>query len=275
MDIQLKASFAKECLAFTRTKRLLILTCVIIGLSILSPLLIAGLGALMKSMSGMYDSFGVDISGLSGALSSSATLGVSSQINDVSGVGLIVFLLLINSFAGEEQKKRSIIIPQSSGLTGFNYLMPKFVVYPLAAFLLSMLGTISASAISALVFGVNDIVWPLAIAGGATLGVYNMFYVCLHLALGTSTGKAAMSSAVCIGASILLPSILSAVDAAPAYNPFTLNLTAASLVYGAETVSDSISGILVALGIMACVFLIALFAQKAKKIDNSVNYTLL
>ena len=275
MDMQLKASFKKELLAFFRTKRFLTLTIVILGISLLSPLLIVGMGSLMNSMSDIYDSVGMDISGLTDELSSSATLGVSSQISDVSGVGLLVFLLLINSFAGGEQKKRSIIIPQSSGLDSFNYLLPKFIVYPVAVFALSLLGTVAAGVVSSLVFDVNDIFWPLAIAGGATLGVYNMFFVCLHLALGTSTGKAGMSSAVCISASMLLSGFFSAIDATPAYNPFALNSAAGSLVLGAEPVANIVVGIVLALAIMAGVFFLALFVQKAKRIDNSGNEILI
>ena len=269
MDMQVKAGLNKELLAFSRTKKLLILACVFIGLSVFSPLMIAGMGALMDSMSGTYEELGMDVSGMTEELSSSALLGVSSQISDISFAGLLVFLLLINSFAGGEQKKRSIVIPQSSGLGSTAYILPKFIVYPLTIFILSLLGVFAASVVSALVFENNDIVSSRVLMAGVIVGVCNMLYVCLHLALGTATGKAGMSSAICIVASFLLPNFFFILDAAPVYNPFTMNLTAVSVLYGGEAFSDLIISILIAFALMAVAYYIALFVQNAKRIDNS------
>ena len=269
MDLQVKAGVGKELLAFSRTKKLWVLVCVFIGLSVLSPLMIAGLGSLVDSMSDTYEQLGMDVSAMTEELSSSAMLGVSSQISDLSFAGLLVFLLLINSFAGGEQKKRSIIIPQSSGLSSIAYILPKFIVYPSAIFVLSLAGVFTGSFVASLVFDNNDIVFSQLFAAAVILGVCNMFYVCLHLALGTGTGKACMSSAVCIVASVLLPNIFSVWDPAPVYNPFTMNLTAVSALYGRESASDLFITVLIALIIMAAAYFIALFAQNAKKIDNS------
>ena len=268
MDIQVKACFKKELMAFFRTKRFLAAACVIIGLSILSPLIIFGTSRLMDSMSDVYDELGMDVSVFSAELSDSAQLGVSSQIGDVSQSGLLVYLLLINSFAGGEQKKRSIIIPSCSGLGSFGYIFPKFIIYPTAVFVLSLMGLFAAVVVSGLVFEHNDIVLRTAVLGGALVGVYNMFYVCLHLTLGTSTGKAGLSSAVCIVASFLLPNFFVMADAAPAFNPFTMNVAAVSAAGGGEAVSDIAIGLVVTLFLVAALFFIALFVQNAKKIDN-------
>ena len=271
MDLQVKAGLNKELLAFSRSKKLLILACVFIGLSILSPLIIAGLSALVESMSDTYEQIGMDVSGMSEELNSSAMIGVSSQISDLSFAGLLVFLLLINSYAGGEQKKRSIIIPRNSGLGSMAYILPKFIVYPLSIFILSLLGVLAASVVSSSIFENNDIVFSRLLAAGVLLGVRNMFYVCLHLALGTATGKAGMSSAVCIVAANLLPSFFTVADAAPVYNPFTMSQTAVSALYGRESIPDLFISIILALAIMAVAYFIALFVQNAKKIDNSGN----
>ena len=275
MDIQTLASFHKEILAFFRTRKFFILVGVIVGWSILSPLMIVGLGALVDSMSDIYAEFGVDMTGMTDELTSVASIGVASQVADISSIGLIVYLLVINSFAGGEQKKRSIIIPQSAGLSSFSYLAPKFIVYPLAILVLSVVGTLAASIVSGLVFDYNDLILINVINAGILLGVYNMFYVCLHLTLGTGTGKPWISSAICIGALLLLPSIFALADATPAFNPFTLRLAASSAVFGGETPGNIFVGIVVAAVLMVLLFYIALFAQNAKKVDNSGNEILL
>ena len=275
MDIQTIASFHKEILAFFRTYKFLILLCVIIGWSIISPLMIVGLGFMVDSMSDIYDEFGVDVTGLTSELTASASMGVASQIQDISGIGLIVFLLVINSFAGGEQKKRSIIIPQSSGLDSFSYLIPKFLIYPISIFVLSLVGTIAAGLVSGLVSETNDLVFSNVINAGILLGVYNMFYICLHLTLGTGTGKPWISSAICISASILLPSFFVLADATPAFNPFTISTAAGSALHGNESLTDMLIGITVALVLMIALFYIALFTQKARKIDNSGNEMLI
>ena len=262
-------------LAFFRSKRFLILLCVFLGLSALSPLLLVGMGSLMNSMSDIYDEFGMDVTGMTDVLSSTSTIGVTQQISDISSTGLLVFLLLINSYAGGEQKKRSIIIPRSAGLGNLAYILPKFIVYPISVFVLSLLGTIVAAVISALVFDDNDIIFRQAVAGGALLGVFNMLFVCLHLTIGTATGKAGMSSAICIVASMLLPNFFAIISVTPVYNPFTMNITAQSVVLGNETAGPVSAAVALTVVIMVFVYSLALFVQNAKKIDNSGNEILI
>jgi len=273
--MQTKASIKKELLAYTRTKKFLIIALVFIGLSLFNPLIIWGMGWLMNSMTPVYDEMGMDVSGITDILGSSASLGVSSAISSLSGVCLIVLLLLINSYAGGEQKKRSTMIPRSSGLRSFAYIFPKFVVYPASAFILSMAGAFTAWGISAALFDFNDVSLAGVLSGGALAGVCLMFYTCAHLALGTATGQAGMSSAICIAASMLLPNIFALSSTEYMYNPFTMNIVASSIVQpGALSyipTADIIMTVLIALGIMVVLYFVALFAQNARKIDNTGN----
>jgi ABC-2 type transport system permease protein len=275
LDFQTKACLNKEILAFLRTNKFLIMVCVIIGWSILSPLIIVGMGHLMYIMSDIYDEFGMDVTGLTGELTSLASIGVHSQLSEIATVGLIVYFLLISSFAGGEQKKRSIIIPQSSGLSSFSYILPKFIVYPLTIFVLSLLGTLAAGLVSGWAFDYNDLVLSRVFVAGLILGVNNMFFTCLHLTLGTGTGKPFVSSAICIGALLLLPNIFTIANMTPAFNPFTLVNAASSALQGGETTTDILVGIIVAFVLMALLFYIALFAQNSRKIDNSGNEILI
>ena len=275
MKKQTKASFKKEALAFFRTKKFLIVASVLIGWSILNPLLMVGLGSLMNAMSPIYDEMGMDVSIMTDLLGSTASMGVSSAVGELAGTGLVVFILLINSFAGGEQKKRSIIIPKSSGLRNFSYIFPKFIVYPLSALVLAVAGAFASWGASALIYRVNDVSPEGVLVGGALAGVCLMFYTCGHLTLGTATGKSGMSAAVCIVSALLLPNIFAALGSDYVYNPFTLNIMAASVVSEGALQKmlplDIAMTVLVAFVLMVIFYLIAIFAQNAKKVDNTGN----
>jgi len=275
MNNQTKASFKREFLAFFRTNTFVIVACVIIGLSIFSPTLIAGAGALMDAMSDIYDEVGVDVAGMTELLGSSAAIGVASSIEIVVGTSLIVLLLLINKAAGGEQKKRAMIVPKSAGLRSFPYIFPKFIIYPVTAFILAVLAILASLPISILLFNVNDVTFSDTLLAGVIAGVSLMFYVCCHLALGTATGRAGMSAAVCITVSIILPLVFSTVSSDYMFNPFSLGVLAASVIYGGGVTGqeflDIVFSIIFAIGIMVVTYFVALFAQNAKKIDNSGN----
>jgi len=275
MKMQIRASFKKELLAYCRTKRVFIIAVVIIGLAMFSPLIITGLNLLMDMMSGFYEEFGMDVSELTAALGSSASIGVGSSVSDITGAGLIVLLLLLNSVAGGEQKKRSVIIPSSAGLRSMAYILPKFIIYPLSAFAIAVIAILASVPISISVFEINDVTFTGVLLASILAGVSLMFYTCFHLTLGTATGKAGMSAAICISASIILSNVLAFLSIDYMFNPFTLNLLATSVIYNSSItraeVLDIIVTILFALGIMVISYFIALFVQNAKKIDNSGN----
>jgi hypothetical protein len=84
-----------------------------------------------------------------------------------------------------------------------------------------------------------------------------------------------MSAAVCIVASVILPNIFAFTGSDYMYNPFTLDLLAVSSVQGHSlsggALNDIIITVVFALALMTASYFIALFAQNAKKIDNSGN----
>lgn len=273
MSIQTKAGFLKEALSFFRTSKFIIIAVVLLGLSALSPLLITGLGDLMDSMSDIYDEMGMDVSGMTGMLSAESALGVSTTVSDLTTTGLIIYLLLINRAAGGEQKKRDVIIPQTAGLRSTGYLFPKYIVYPLSAFVLSVLGMFVSWGVSSVAFEINNVNATQVLIAGILVGMCMMFYVCFHITLGTATGKPGLSAAVCIVASVLLPSIFVIVGTDYLFNPFALNTMATDIIVNleisGELMRDIAATIAFALGLMVLSYFIALFAQNAKKIDNS------
>jgi len=274
--MQIKASFKKEYLAFFRTRTFLIVALVVIGLSIFSPLLITGLGSLMDSMSDIYDEyFNMDVSVMTQMLGSSASIGVAASVSDITGVGLIVYLLLINRAAGGEQKKRAVIIPRSAGLRSDAYILPKFIIYPLSAFVLAVAAMFTSWAVSVLVFEVNDVAFIGVLMAGILAGVNMMFYVCFHITIGTATGKAGMSAAICIISSTLLSSVFAMVNIQYMFNPFALDALAGTVaiktVMTGQELLDIVITIVFALSIMVGAYFIAVFAQNARRIDNAGN----
>lgn len=275
MNLQTKASFKKEYLAFFRTKKAIILALVLIGLAVINPLFITGMSSFMSSFSDMYAELGMDVSGMTEALSSSVSTGVSTAISGITQTGLIVFLIVINTNAGGEQKKRSIIIPRSTGLRSFSYIFPKFIIYPLAAFVIAIIAIFAAWGVSTMVFNQSDVSAAGVLLASVLTGVSLMLYICAHLTIGTATGKTGMSATVCIVSSFLLPIFLSSLGAGLVYNPFTMNVLAGSVVFdsgvSASQIVEVIATAIIALVLMVVLFLIALFAQNAKRIDNSGN----
>jgi len=275
MNIQTSASFKKELLAYFRTYSFLTIALIIIGLALLSPLLIVGMSSLMDAMSDVYEELGTDVSGMTELLTQAVSTGVESAVESITLVGLIVMILLLNKAAGGEQKKRAVIIPKSAGLRSFGYIFPKFIIYPLSAFILAIVAVFGSWAVSIPLFDVNDVVFKNVLLAGVLSGVHLMLYVCLHLTLGTATGKAGMSAAICISMLLLLPNILAIAGTDYIYNPFALNTMAYFSVYSSPPIGsellDAVITVAFALGIMTVTCLIALFAQNARKIDNSGN----
>jgi len=275
MSTQTGASFKKEFLAFFRTRTFLTIALVIVGLAIVIPLMVTGMGLFMGEMSEFYEELGTDVTGMTEALSESAIIGVQSSIESISSVGLIITVIMLNKFAGGEQKRRSIIIPRSSGLRSFAYIFPKFIIYPLSILILSIAGAFTSWLISIPLFTENNLTANGVLLAGVLTGVTLMLYVCFHLTLGTATGKAGMSSAICITMAFILPGVLSQIVDGNLYNPFTLELLVIPVLQSRSISATMLQDILVtigfALGIMVILFLVALFAQNAKRIDNRGN----
>ncbi|MCL2638825.1 MAG: hypothetical protein FWD48_10715 [Oscillospiraceae bacterium] len=275
MNLQIKSSFKKEIMAFTRTKRFFILLCVFVGFAVFDPVMLRAMGAILVTL-GEIDIMADALE----QMTSSAMNGVSSLVGDLTLSGLIIYLLLINSFAGGEQKKRSIIIPRTSGLRSKAYITPKFIVYPIAAFALCLLAVLVAAAVSTAIFVEKDIIMPQILAAGALLGMNLAMFTSFHLCIGTATGKAGLSAAICIGAAIIIPGIFSVLSMGidgnlMAYNPFGLAAMANEAVFKMPNMGEMLATILIAIGLMVACFFLALFAQNAQKIDNKGNEILI
>ena len=275
MTIQTKASYKKEMLAFSRTSRLPILAIIVVGWAMLGPLLIVGLGIMIDTLAPVYEELGMDVTEMADMLAANASTGVISGISDLTTVGLIAFLIILNPFAGGEQKSRSTMLPKTSGLENASYLLPKYIIYPATALILALIAGFASWGVSVLTFEINDVEVSRVALAGLLAGVNLMFFVCIHLTLGTASGKAGMSSAICIIASLLLPSLFEALGSEFVYNPFTLNRMATTLIpispFSAFSTGEIITTTGIALALMVLLYFLALFVQNSKKIDNSGN----
>ena len=225
----LKNGLKKEFMLFSRTGKLIGVILVILIFSVMDPIMFKGMGAMVgamansipegsgaelteymqtvKDMASMFDSF-------------SASYLVATSIAEVTGLGLIILMFVLMSAAGGEQKKRSVIIPQCAGLTPAGYIAPKFLIYPLSALLLSVLGVYLSAGVSSLLFGGSLDMGKISLAA-LCLGVYMAFISVLQLTIGICTGKPGVSVIIVIIATSIIPMILSSfrVDR---FNPFAL-----------------------------------------------------
>lgn len=225
----LKNGLKKEFMLFSRTGKLIGVILVILIFSIMDPIMFKAMGAIagtmansipadsgaelteymqtVKDMASMFDSF-------------SASYLVGTSIAEVTGLGIIILMFILMSAAGGEQKKRSIIIPQCAGLTPAGYIAPKFIIYPLTALLLSVLGVYLSSGVSSLLFGGTLDMGKITLAAFC-LGIYIAFISVLQLSIGICTGKPGVAVIVVIIATSIIPMVLSSfrVDR---FNPFAL-----------------------------------------------------
>jgi hypothetical protein len=132
---------------------------------------------------------------------------------------------------------------------------------------------LASHGLSALLFDTNDVLPLNIVMAGLLIGSNLALYICFHLTLGTSTGRSGLSAAICIVAAVLMPTALGTVGAEVIFNPFAMNLIAGQTILSGHLLSsqvmDIIFTLLFAKGIMVITFLVALFAQNARRIDNS------
>ncbi|MGN0657457.1 MAG: hypothetical protein ACI4KR_11780 [Ruminiclostridium sp.] len=241
----LKNGLKKEFMLFSRTGKLIGVILVILIFSIMDPIIFKGMGAMVgamansipadsgaelteymqtvQDMASMFDSF-------------SASYLVATSIAEVTGLGLIILMFILMSAAGGEQKKRSIIIPQCAGLTPAGYIAPKFLIYPFAALILSVLGVYLSSGVSSLLFGGSLDMGKISLAA-LCLGIYMAFISVLQLSIGICTGRPGVSVIIVIIATSLIPMILSSLRV-DRFNPFALTGIAsnAAISAGGEAV---------------------------------------
>lgn len=197
-----------------------------------------------------------------------APLSIVGAMGDLTSTLMLVTMLVTMYSAGGELKKRSMIIPQNAGLTPKLYILPKFIVYPLAMALIGFCGVWISYGTTSLVFSGVDIA-PKAVAiTSLSVAVFDAFMTTVYFTLGLCTSKAGLSVVILYGGNVILTALFSALGA-DKFHPFTLTSQAQTALMGEKTDSLNLWGSIgVTVLIMILCYFVTLFVFSAKKIDN-------
>lgn len=280
----IKVGIKKEFMLFSRGFRLIGVIITIIGISLMYPLLYKS----MEMMAGQIADMGQQIGGeaqdqvtgavdsINGMMSSleamyggsMAAVGFKTGVSSITSTGFLIISLLLMATAGGEQKKRSVIIPNCAGLTPAEYVLPKFIVYPLVIGVLSFLGGIITGGISNLIYNnelnINDIIFSSLCAA-----IYMLFMTALYFLIGLSTGRPGISVIIVYGGSTIIPILLQSLDI-DRYNPFTLQSLLMSSYNDADMNNFMLSTVVAfILSVICC--LLALMIMTLRRVDNTVG----
>ena len=264
----LKAGFTKELLYFLRTKKLMVITIVILALAVLDPLLMWGMVELLSNMGdAAADATASMYEGMTAEMSYDASYGVLMSIGDLTSTVSLITMLVLMQTAGGELKKRATIIPNCAGLTPKAYLMPKFILYPLFMFAATFVAMMVAYLMSTILFAEG---FPLTDALLAALGAgaYAMFLNALYLCIGLSMAKAGAATAICYGGATILNMVLSSLGAQK-FHPFALLSEAQNAIIGQADLLNLFGSFGVTVLIIAALYLVTLLALTARRVDNA------
>lgn len=293
--MQLKYCFKKEFSQFTRTFRLLVIIISFLAIAVSYPALFGFTNAVLQN----FDDFNSDSTEQTASISFNGTEAPENPENpeDILGgmgdmlelysdakamfsvtatmlfsTGSLIAMLLLMSAAGGEQKKRAMIVPLCSGLTYKNYLVPKFVIYPLSLFSVTFLTTTAAGLLCNGIFPNNHSSFGTIMLVSLLGAVYVTFLTTIHLSLGLCTSRPGiMAASVYVGASII-ESILQGFGLFR-FHPFALNSLISQIGMSPEfSLADETLNIVVsiAIAVVICIvmFFLALGVLSAKKINN-------
>ncbi len=285
----LKVGIKKEMMFFSRSFRLMGVLIASVAFAILSPLLMNlsfnMMSGLMGSMEDVPDAsieedIDISVGGVSGEdlfgelgdmftdKEIMAKMGVLSSVGDLTNTLLLIFMLVTMYSAGGELKKRSMIIPQNAGLTPKLYLLPKFLIYPLAAAVLAFVGVWVSFGTTALMFQTAAVpVGELALVA-LLAAVFNAFMITLYFTLGICTKKAGISVVIMYGGNAILTTLFQALGATK-FHPFTLVSQCQNILTDGEIDTANLWGSIgVSLLLIFLCYFVTLFVVSAARIDN-------
>ena len=273
---------------YSRGGRLAIVLIFMVALAVMSPVMFGMMSGLMESMKEMLPDDDQYAQMADMFTTFSASDMIMYTIEYVAGIGSIVILFLFKGAAGGEQTRRSVIIPQCSGLTAERYALPKFLIYPFSILIISAAAVIAGAGTSLLFFP-GDLDWSMVLLAALCTGVYLAFSTAMQFTIGICTGRANVAVVIVIVLNMILPSILG-LFRVDRFNPFALQsiaLTAAresgetgnALLAAAETVSSSSDlstlNICVSLGtavsISILLYFVTVFILHTKEVHNEGN----
>lgn len=283
----IKYGLKKEWLQFTRTFRLWGMLLAIFSFAIADPVMYKVLQIAMNSMAEMdYSQFSLSIAGsaasmaadysdimtdMAGMFNSSSTIFCVSM-SEFCTTSLLIFMLLLMSPAGGEQKKRATIIPTCSGLDHLSYLVPKFLLYPLAVFVSSFFSSVFAGILCNMLFDADIVSASDMLLASFLCAVFMTFIIVIYMSVGLCTSRPGIAT-VFIYIGMSLAQIILMNMELTRFNPFTLRslisgeMFSPGFVLADEALSITV-GIVLSLVIGVMMFLLAYAVLNAKKINN-------
>lgn len=259
-----KIGLQKEMMFFGRSFRMWGVIIAAVAFALLDPLLMKALESLSEGLADIDPTLAeFDLGGLNMSQS-----GIASAMSDLSSTLLLVLMLVTMYSAGGELKKRSMMIPQNAGLTPKLYILPKFVVYPIFAALLTFLGILCSWAFSFALYDQVNVTLGEVLLGALLVAVFQLFMTTLYFTLGLSTAKAGLAVVIVYGGNVLLSALFLALGA-DKFHPFTLSTQAQEIVLGTDPDAANIWGSIgITLLLVALCYGVTLFVISAKRIDN-------
>ena len=279
--MQIRYGFKKEWLQFSRTFRLGGILIAIFSFALADPLMYMALNVMMNYMSNidysqMTASLGMGTGAdafemVSGMINDSGLI-FSMTMTDLCAMSLLIIMLILMSPTGGEQKKRATIIPSCCGLKYFNYLVPKFVIYPLTVCGGTFLATMTAGGLCNILFQENHVDFGMMLLAAFLCAVYAAFITTVYLSIGLCTSKPGVVTVLVYLGTSLVEIILTSLDLTK-FHPFTLRaLVTTEMFMGDFELSENIAsicvGTLLSIIVMVLMFFMAYAVLNAKKINN-------
>jgi ABC-2 type transport system permease protein len=263
---QITAGLNKEWLFFFRKKRFLGMLIIFIGCAVIYPLMARMTLSIPQEMRNVQG-IEMDVFSMFESLDAVYILSISM----ITFAGFMTLFLMSNA-AGGEQKKRSIILPQTAGLTPVGYVLPKFMFYPLMLFIMSIISAFAANEICRSTFG-EAYSFEMVMVTGALYGLYVMFFSCLYLFFGISLAQPKLSVVYVIASDTVFDVMINEAFGISRYTPWNLVRIANKTVANGGTSNSEVTDIAVTAVIVAviCValMLLTLFSVSAKRMDNT------
>lgn len=276
--MQVKAGFKKEWLQFTRTFRLGGIILAIASFALADPLMYWAMNLLLEGINTtqavVADTGALDIGEVASVFSNAGVVFSMTMAEFCSTSSLIIMLILMSPCGGE-QKKRATIIPSCTGLGTFEYLIPKYVIYPAAIFAVTFVSCLIAGGICNLVFPDGKIEAGMMFLAALLCAVYLMFIVAVYMSIGLCTSRPGVVTVfMYIGVSIV--QIFLNQLGLTKFHPLTLrSLVTGEMFTESFVLSDEIGSIAVGIALSVVIgvmmFVLTLAVQKGTKINNQVD----
>ena len=280
--MQIKYGFKKEWLLSLRTFRLFGIIITMFSFALADPLMYKLLAVMMDYMGTEFSTMeGMDAAmaeatgamGQMAGLFNDAGLIFSVCMTEFCMTGLIIVMLLLMAPAGGEQKKRSTIIPACSGLKFFNYLVPKFVMYPAIVFITTFLASMTAGGLCNVLFVENQISFGVMALESIMCATFILFVISIYFCVGLCTSRPGIATIFIYIGMNLVDLILTNLKLTK-FHPFALRslISTGEMVYDDFEMSEHAASIAVGIAlsfvIAAVMFFLTNAVLGAKKINN-------